>query len=263
MVPRFEFTPKVQTSLALDGVDYGENGYQSDQTNVGVDTKTGKVHIEIKGLAEPKTEEARRICREDLNEIIAPLSQNKTVLERGLFDEEVVPQEITQLAAGKIIQERYAGLPEEDQEAVRQRVIAAVNLTQQGKKVVLDGSASIDDESEPKANTAFVTGVKKYVMDVRELDIDLIDSINPFSEAYSILAKTMSEASLKQVAAIIAGKKARLSPEEAKDLAMRAYKFIKERGRNPSLEAADSWEKKIAEGAKAFVRFKSEGRYDN
>jgi hypothetical protein len=41
-------------------------------------------------------------------------------------------------------------------------------------------------------------------MDVRELDIDLIDRINPFQEAYAILAKTMSEESLKQVAAAIA-----------------------------------------------------------
>jgi hypothetical protein len=34
-------------------------------------------------------------------------------------------------------------------------------------------------------------------MDVRELDIDLIDRINPFGEAYAILAKTMSEDSLE------------------------------------------------------------------
>ena len=31
-------------------------------------------------------------------------------------------------------------------------------------------------------------------MDVRDLDIDLIDRINPFGEVYAILAKTMSEA---------------------------------------------------------------------
>ena len=40
-------------------------------------------------------------------------------------------------------------------------------------------------------------------MDVRELDIDLIEWINPFGEVYSMLAKTMSEESLKQVAAVI------------------------------------------------------------
>ena len=61
-------------------------------------------------------------------------------------------------------------------------------------------------------------------MDVRELDIDLIDRINPFGEAYAILAKTMSEESLKQVAAVISAKKVQLSPEEARDLARRAVK---------------------------------------
>jgi len=99
-------------------------------------------------------------------------------------------------------------------------------------------------------------------MDVRELDIDLIDRINPFSEAYAILAKTMSEDSLKQVAAVIAAKRTSLTPEEAKELAIRAVKFKKERGRLPSISSTDAWEKRMAEGAAAFVRFKDEGRYD-
>ena len=47
-------------------------------------------------------------------------------------------------------------------------------------------------------------------MDMRELDIDLIDRINPFGEAYAILAKTMSEDSLKQVAAAISAKRTSL-----------------------------------------------------
>ena len=262
LVPRFEFTPKNPTSTAKDGVDYGDGGYDPNKTNVGVDHKNGKIHIEIKGLAEPKSEEAQRICREDLNEIIAPLLQNKTVVERGLFDEETVPQEITQVAMGKIIQERFPDLTEEDQESVRQHAIAALNVTQQAKRTILDGGGSTSD-GEPKANTAFVTGVQKYVMDVRELDIDLIDSVNPFSEAYSILAKTMSESSLRRVAAVISAKKTKLSPEEAKDYAIRAVKFKKERGRAPSATSADPWEAKIAAGATAFMRYKSEGRYES
>lgn len=260
LVPRFEFTPKLTTSKPIEGVNYGDKGYDPKGTNVGVDPKSGKIHIEIKGLAAPKSAEAQRICKEDLNEIIAPLLQKKSVVERGLFDEETVPQEITQVEMGKIIQERFPDLPPEDQESVRQHAIAALNVTQQAKKTLQNGGVS---QSDSKASGAFVAGVRKYVTDVRELDIDLIDSVNPFSEAYSILAKTMSESSLKQVAAIIAAKKTKLSPEEAKELAIRALKFKKERGRAPSPTAADPWEAKMAEGAKAFMRFKSEGRYDN
>ena len=78
---------------------------------------------------------------------------------------------------------------------------------------------------------------------------------------YAILAKTMSEDSLKQVAAVIAAKRTNLSPDEAMELAVRAMKFKKERGRLPSISSTDPWEKRMAEGASAFVRFKDEGRY--
>src|SRR5205807_2511663 len=185
--------------------------------NVGFNEQTGQFHIEIKGLAEPKSNEAARICQKDLNEVIAAFVQDKTAIERGLFDEELVPQELTQVRMGKIIKDKYPELDEEDQEAVRQHAIAALNLTQQAKKVALGGG----NDPEQAANTALLDGVRRFAMDVRELDIDLIDQINPFGEAYAILAKAMSEDSLKQVAAAIAAKRTKLTPEDAKELAVR------------------------------------------
>lgn len=259
LAPRFEFKPKTSTSGPQDGLDYGDEGYDPERCNVGYDQDSGKVQIEVKGLVEPKSEEATRICREDINEVIAPLLQDKTTVERGLFDEEMLPEEVTQVAMGKIIKDRFPDLDEHDQEAVRQHAIATLNITQQAKQVVLG-----EGDSDPqKLNTSFIKGVRQYAMDVRELDIDLIDRVNPFNEAYAILSKTMSESSLKQVAAIITAKRTKLSPDEAKELAMRAVKFKKERGRLPSITSADPWEAKMAEGAKAFVRLKDEGRYDD
>lgn len=95
-------------------------------------------------------------------------------------------------------------------------------------------------------------------MDVRELDIDLIDRINPFGEAYSILGKTMSEESLKQVAAAIAAKRVNLTPDEARELARRAVRFKQERGRLPSITSPDAWEKRMAEGVAFLQRMKAE-----
>ncbi len=260
LAPRFNFTPKNPQSAKQDGFDYGEQGYQPDKCNVGFNEQTGQFHIEIKGLAEPKSEQAARICKEDLNEVIASFVQDKPSIERGLFDEEMVPEELTQLRLGKIIKDKYPELDEEDQEAVRQHAIAALNLTQQAARIALGDDKKGD--GEPSANTALIDGVRKFAMDVRELDIDLIDRINPFQEAYAILAKTMSEESLKQVAAAIASKRTSLSPDDAKDLAIRAARFIKERERPPSITASDAWERRLAEGAAAFMRFKKEGRYD-
>ena len=71
-----------------------------------------------------------------------------------------------------------------------------------------------------------------------------------------------AEATIELVAAAIASKRTSLSPDDAKELAVRAARFIKERERPPSITSADAWERRLAEGAAAFMRFKKEGRYD-
>src|SRR3546814_8046013 len=126
LAPRFEFKPKIPTNEANPVFDYGECGYQPDKCNVGFNEERGAFQCEIKGLTEPKSPEAARICREDLNDVIASFVQDKPVIERGLFDEELVPEELTQLRLGKIIKDKYPELDEEDQEAVRQHAIAEI-----------------------------------------------------------------------------------------------------------------------------------------
>lgn len=260
LAPRFEFKAKNPTNDATPGFDYGEQGYDPTKCNVGISLESGKIQIEIEGLAEPKSNEAARICREDLNEVIASFVQDKEIVERGIFDEELVPEEMTQVKMAKIIKDKYPGLDEEDQEAVRQHAVAALNLTQKAKQITLDAPSA--SATEARLNTALIDGIRKYAMDVRELDIDLIDRINPFGEAYAILSKSMGEERLKQVAAVIAAKRTKISPEEAKDLAARAVKFKRERERLPDASSPDPWERRLAEGAAAFMRYKNEGRYE-
>ena len=256
LAPRFEFKPKNPQSGPAEGFDYGEGGYDPNKCNVGFNEASGRFQIEIKSLAEPKSEEAQRICQQDLNEVIAAFVQDKSTIERGLFDSELVPEELTQVRMGKIVKDKFPELDEEDQEAVRQHAVAALNLTQKAKEAALGGAAGGDGDKS--ANTAFIEGVRRFAMDVRELDIDLIDRINPFGEAYAILAKAMTEDRLKQVAAIIAGKRVNLTIEDARELAKRALKFKQERGRLPSITSPDAWEKRMAEGVAFLARMKAE-----
>ena len=260
LAPRYEFTPKDKGQLA--GFDYGDAGYQPGGHNLGVNTSTGKIHVEINGLATPRTPEATRICQEDLNEVITRFLQDKTTLERGLFDKEnTLPEEVTQLRMGKIVRDRYPELSDADQEAVRQYAVAAMNITQQAQLMLAqaDAQGSAAGESEARGHTAFVDAVRKFV-NVRDLDIDLIDRINPFDAAYAVLALAMDEASLRQVQASIAAKKVSLPEDEARELARRALQFKTERGRLPDINSADAWEKYLAEGVVAFARYRAQAK---
>lgn len=257
--PRYEFTPK--NAGEQPGFNYGPDGYQQGRTNLGVNQETGQYHVEINGLTIPETPEATRICKEDLNEVITSFLQDKTVLERGLFDKEnTLPEELTQLRMGKIVRDRYPNLSELDQEAVRQHAVAAMNITQQAKLALAhidtNGGGTNGNDGE-QGNTALLDGVRKFV-NVRDLDIDLIDRINPFDAAYAVLAKTMDEKSLRQVQASIAAKKVSIPRDEAVELALRARTFLRERGRKPDINSADPWEKRMAEGVAAFARYKTQ-----
>lgn len=272
LAPRYEFTPR--NAGEQPGFDYGPEGYVEGGKNVGVNRDTGEVHIEINGLAKPKSKEGKRICKEDLNEVIAEFLQDKQAVERGTLDaENTIPEELTVQRLGKIVRERYPELSEADQEAVRQHAIAVMNITQQAKLALEDGGDSDDsgtgrtstagpDEgggSSEQPNVSLIDGVRKFV-NVRDLDIDLIDRINPFEAAYSVLAKAMDEKSLRQVQAAIAAKKVTIPEDEARDLAKRALQFKNERGRLPDINSPDAWEKRMAEGVAALARYRAQAK---
>ena len=262
LAPRFNFTPK--DNGPLPDFKY-EGGYQEGQTNVGFNEERGQFHFEIKGLVTPKSPEATRICAEDLNEVITAFVQDKSALERGLFDGahvggETLAEELTQLKMGKIVRDRYPELSGEDQEAVRQHAVAALNLTQKAKQLAGSGDpgAGDIDDGEARSNTALIEGVRKFAIEVKDLDIDLIDRINPFEAAYSVLAKAMNEGTLKQVAAVIGKRKVSIPYDEARDLAVRALQWKKERGRAPEITSQDPWEKRLAEGVAALAKFRAQ-----
>lgn len=248
LAPKFTFTPK--NAGPKDGFDYGEKGYKEGETNVGFSEGTGQFHMEIGGLVPPKSAEAKRICEQDINEVLAAFVQDRQTVERGVFDDETPAEELTQVKMGQIIARRYPDESDDDREAIRQHAVAAMAMTQKGK----EKATANDPDDQPKSNTAFVDGVRAFVTDVKDLEIDLIDRINPFQTARAILAKSMDEARLRDVAAIISKKRINLTHEEARMLAQRAVRFKKERGVLPSLTSNDPWERQMAEGVAYLQR---------
>ncbi len=277
LAPTYTFTPK--NAGPRKGFDYGEDGYKKDGTNVGVNPKTGEVHVEIKGLATPTSTEATRICKDDLNEVVTSFLQDKSTVEQGLLNKEnTAPEELTQLRMGKIVKDRYPELSEADQEVIRQHAITVMAVNQLFKKARdfvnqgeegdggnevgatgrgatrQSGTTSGDDMGK-----AFLKGVRKFV-NIRDLDIDLIDRINPFDTAYAVMAKAMSPSLLQQVQNSIARKKGTISEDEARALAVRALAFKKDHGRLPSSTSADPWECRMAEGMQALLNYMAKAK---
>lgn len=177
------------------------------------------------------------------------------MVERGIFDDETPPQELTLVRMGKIVKGRFPELTAEDQEAVRQHAVAALNLTQKAKLTI--GGADAD---ETCGSTAFVDGVRKFALSVRELDIDLIDGINPFEAAYAVLAKSMNEPDAeaggiryrREAGGHSVPRGARSGPAGG---AVQARAW-------PGAQhlVAGLWERRMAEGVAALARFEAQKR---
>ena len=152
---------------------------------------------------------------------------------------------------GKIVKDKYPGTGRIRSRGCDSNAVAALNLTQKAKEIANGGG----DGEESASNTAFVDGVSrgKFAMDVRDLDIDLIDRINPFlGEALFDSRKDhergkLSNRSLRR----LLQKRSNLTPggsERPRPGSRLQVSSRRERGRLPSITSADAWEKKVAEG---------------
>ena len=87
----------------------------------------------------------------------------------------------------------------------------------------------------------------KFV-NIDDLNIDLIDSINPFQEAFSILSKSVSAPMLKVIQDVIESNRIEMTNEEAMILWPKIKTFVKQNEwRQPNRESQDPLEKRMAE----------------
>ena len=85
------------------------------------------------------------------------------------------------------------------------------------------------------------------MINVQDLSINLIDSINPFQLAYEVLSKSVDADVLKTIHGAITSKKIHMTEEEAILLYPRIKQFKQTHHKEPSLMAADPMEKRMAE----------------
>ena len=201
---------------------------------VDIDYTQSETTIAIKGFAEPSTPRVRQILESDLVDLTASVMQDDRVLRAAMNPEEIPPEVVTQVYVPKVIETKYPDLTPQEVEEVRQHVVANAAF-----KATSNGGL-------PELNNNLIKMADKFV-NVKDLDIDLIDSINPFQLAYEIMSKSVNAEVLKRIHGAITARRIQMSEEEATALYPRIKAFTQTHGREPSLVAQNPMERRLAE----------------
>jgi hypothetical protein len=210
-----------------------------DRPDVDFNEDTGVINIGIKGIREPTTERAKAILENEMMELVAAACQDTNLIKASMSDS--TPAEIVnEVHLAKIIEAKFPDLDPEEQEVIREHLTAHMVMSSIAGKPTDD--FKLDDDNQGSNN--FVTAVKKFV-NVNDLHIDLIDSINPFAQAYEVLSKGLTSELLKTVHNVVKAQNIQMSEEEALALWPRIQRFVKDNSREPDSESPDELEKRL------------------
>ncbi|MES2239442.1 MAG: DEAD/DEAH box helicase family protein [Bacteroidota bacterium] len=186
--------------------------------------------IKIRGFKEPSSKRVKDILESDLNDLKATILQDDTMIKAmpGNIDPEV----INKVLIPKIIRIKYPELSDEEIEEIRQYVVV--------DSVIKNG------EIKEVGDQRFITMADKFV-NIDDIHIDLIDSINPFQKAFEILSKDVTTKVLKIIQDTIEATRIKMDFEEAKILWPKIVEFKKMYDKEPSVNANDPLERRMAE----------------
>ena len=215
LAPNFKFKPK----------------YNEDDDSV-VDENT----IKIRGFKLPTSQRAKDIIETDLNDLKARILQNDQMLKA--MPGNIEPEIINTVLIPKIIREVYPDLNEEEVEAVRQHVVV--------------DSVIKNSVIEEQGGRKFIRMAGSFV-NIDDIHIDLIDTINPFQKAFEILSKSVTAQVLRLIDEHIQSTKIEMTEAEAIILWPKIKEWRERTGEAPSLQSFDPKEKRMAE-AIIFLR---------
>ena len=212
------------------------------KTRVPDDTeKAEKGTIKIRGFKQPSTAKVQNIVDTDLNDLKAKILQDDNIAKA--ITGSVDPEVINKVLIPKVIQTTYPDLSDEEIEEVRQYVVV--------------DSAIKTGDIETSGDKQFIRMANKFV-NIDDLNIDLIDSINPFQKAFEILSKSLDKKTFKVIQSCIEETRISITKEEAIILWPKINNFVKEVGREPNISSYDPLERRMAEALILLRKLKRE-----
>lgn len=195
----------------------------------GDDTPAKKGELKIKGFKEPSSDRVKQIVATDLNDLKATILQDDMFARAaaGSVDAETT----NKVLIPKIIREKYTDLTDEQVEEVRQQVVV--------DSVVKNG------EVREVGDKRFIKMAEKFV-NIDDLNINLIDSVNPFQRAFEVLSKSVTPSVLRLIQDTITSTKIEFSEEEAVNLFPKIKTWKQVHGKVPDIRSEDPEEKHLA-----------------
>ena len=177
--------------------------------------------IYVKGIAEPSTPRTKEIIEQDLTELKATILQEDKIREAIAANEDT--RNINFALIPRVIATVYPDLSNQEIEEVRQHVMADFVLTH---------------AERDKENRSLIKMANKFI-NVNDLNIELIDSINPFQSAYEILSRNVDAKTLRLFLKVYDAKKYDFTEEDLKILYPQIKQFKQSHNRNPEKNQDD------------------------
>ncbi|MCU5002909.1 ATP-dependent helicase [Bacillus tropicus] len=218
----------ISASLLMEQVLAPDFKFKCRRNDSDKPSTTGELFV--KGLKEPSTKNVKKIIENDINDLKAKIMQDSQVQKS--FTGEVDPKVLNKVLIPKVIQKVYPNLSDDEIEEVRQHVV--LDTVMKGAK------------SEVVGSKEFIRMADKFV-NIEDLDINLIDSINPFQKAFEVLSKDLDSPVLRLIQESIDAKRISFDEDELVFIWPKVEEFFQSTGRRPDPKSEDPIERRMGE----------------
>ncbi|CAN5185002.1 ATP-dependent helicase [soil metagenome] len=187
----------ITASLLMEQVLAQNFTFKTKRTGEDHDANAPGV-IKIKGFKEPSTDRVKQIVETDLNDLKATILQDDTFARAAAGS--VDPETTNKVLIPKIIRERYPDLDESQVEELRQQVVV--------DSVIKNG------EVREVGDKRFIKMSEKFV-NIDDININLIDSVNPFQRAFEVMSKSVTPSVLRIISDAITATRVEFTDDEA------------------------------------------------
>lgn len=240
-----DFLKAITASLLMEQVMAPRWNFRTTIDEVDSENEANVRTITVEGLKPLSSERTRLVVEEQLDDLKAAVLQDDLVLRA--ISGSTTAETINKHLVPKVIRERYPDWSEEEVESVRQRLI--LDMTVKGSDVVNDKGEVVDfniSSEEPESEGNKLLRIGKRFINIDNLSINLIDTINPFQRAYEIVSKSVDVPTLKIIQDTIAEQKYHMTIDQAIAVFPALKKYQIKNGHLPSLDDPKSEVRELA-----------------